>query len=137
MRARIQECTRIAPMLTTTTYLTIVTSNGLRYYTKSDNEYRQNQLRSRVSSKTNMRRIISMMTSENTFCFQLLEVSDRKTAPMTSAFLCFLFHLIASRFYKIRSSMVPPNPKSPDFEVSELYSRIHDCEDFLIYKGVD
>ena len=29
--------------------------------------------------------------------------------------------------------MVPPNPKSPDFEVPESYSRTHDGEEFLIY----
>lgn len=29
--------------------------------------------------------------------------------------------------------MVPPNPKSPDFDVPESYSRTHDGEEFLIY----
>ncbi|CAF4146188.1 unnamed protein product, partial [Didymodactylos carnosus] len=29
--------------------------------------------------------------------------------------------------------MLPPNPKSPDFEVPKLYSTTNNNEDFLIY----
>ncbi|CAF1354279.1 unnamed protein product [Rotaria magnacalcarata] len=39
----------------------------------------------------------------------------------------------ASRFHKIRAKMIPPNPKSLDFEVPELYSTTHSGEEFLIY----
>ncbi|CAF0848187.1 unnamed protein product [Didymodactylos carnosus] len=39
----------------------------------------------------------------------------------------------ASKFYKIRAKMLPPNPKSPDFEVPKLYSTTNNNEDFLIY----
>ena len=74
------------------------------------------------------------MTSKDIFCFQMLKVSDRKTVPMMGAFLCFLLHLIVSRFYKkICSSIAPPNQKSPDFDVPASYSRTHDGEEFRIY----
>ncbi|CAF2694340.1 unnamed protein product [Rotaria sp. Silwood2] len=39
----------------------------------------------------------------------------------------------ASRYYKIRAKLLPPNPKSLDFEVPALYSTTHEGENFLLY----
>jgi hypothetical protein len=46
--------------------------------------------------------------------------------------LCYLLYL-ASKFYKIRAKLLPPNPKSLDFEVPPSYSTTHEGENFLLY----
>ena len=57
----IHKCSWIATMSITIIHETNATSNVSGYYTKSDKEYRQSQLRSLVSSKMNIRRVIWMM----------------------------------------------------------------------------
>lgn len=47
----------------------------------------------------------------------------------------FIF-LTASKFYKIREKLLPPNPKSLDFEVPELYSKANNGEEFLMYDSI-
>ncbi|CAF4412316.1 unnamed protein product [Rotaria sp. Silwood2] len=39
----------------------------------------------------------------------------------------------ASRYYKIRAKLLPPNPKSLDFELPASYSTTHEGENFLLY----
>ncbi|CAF1360767.1 unnamed protein product [Adineta ricciae] len=39
----------------------------------------------------------------------------------------------ASKFYKIRAKLLPPTPKSLDFEVPTFYSTTHQGENFLLY----
>ncbi|CAM4888865.1 unnamed protein product [Rotaria socialis] len=53
------------------------------------------------------------------------KIKERVTTEPTS--------VIPSKFYKIRSKLLPPNPKSLDFEVPDSCAMTHDGENFLIY----
>ncbi|CAF3027632.1 unnamed protein product [Rotaria sp. Silwood2] len=84
---------------------------------------------------------LSMMVIDDIFYYQQHKVSDEVIfnvhvkchvfQKLNAHLYSFLFS--ASRFHKIRAKMIPPNPKSLDFEVPELYSTTHSGDKFLIH----